>query len=56
MPCSLYVGVRATLGELRFTLTLRVVPTDLRVIFGYSFLRFFDPEIWWRDRRMSIFK
>ena len=33
------------LGELRFSLTLRVVPTDLRVILDYLFLRFFDPEI-----------
>ena len=56
MPCSHYVVVRATLGEIRFTLTLRVVPTDLRVILGYPFLRFFDPEIWWRDRRMTIYK
>ena len=31
MPYTHYVVVRATLGELRFTLTLRVVPTDLRV-------------------------
>ena len=44
MPCHHYVVVRATLGELRFTLTLRVAPTDLRVILGYPFLRFFDPK------------
>ena len=46
MPCHHYVVVRATLAELRFTLTLRVIPTDLRVILGYQLLRFFDPEIW----------
>ena len=44
MPCHHYIVARATLGELRFTLTLRVVPTDLRVILGYPFLRFFDPK------------
>ena len=32
MHCTHYVVVRASLGELRFTLTPRVVPTDLRVI------------------------
>ena len=52
-PCSIRA---ATLGELRFTLTLRVVPTDPRVTLGYPFLRFFDPEIWWRERKMNISK
>ena len=56
MPCTHYVVVRATPGELRFSLTLRVIPTDLRVIFGYPFMRFCDSEIWWWDRRMSIIK
>ena len=46
MPCTHYVVVRTTLWELRFSLALRVVPTDLRVILGYLFLRFFDPEVW----------
>ena len=56
MPCKHCVIVRARLGELPFTLTLRVVPTYLRVILGYPFLRFFDPEIYWRDRVMRITK
>ena len=56
MPCKHCAIVRARLGELPFSLTLRVVPTDLRVILGYPFLRFSDPEIYWRDRVMRITK
>ena len=36
--------------------SLRRHYTDLRVILGYPVLRFFDPEIWWRERIMFIRK
>ena len=54
MECVSYVIVAAVLGALSFPLSLRVIPSSVRVILGFSFLHHFNPRISWRAGTLTI--
>ena len=54
MECAFYVVVTAVLGALSFPLSLRVVPSSIRVILGFTFLHQFNPRISWRSGTLTI--
>ena len=54
MECVSYVVVTAVLGALSLQLSLRVIPSSVRVILGFPFLQHYDPRISWRDGTLTI--
>ena len=54
MECASYVVVTAVLGALSSPLSLRVIPSSIRVILGLPFLHRFNPRISWRAGTMTI--
>ena len=54
MECASYVVVTAVWGALSFQLSLRVIPSSVRVILGFPFLQHFDPRISWRNGTLTI--
>ena len=54
MECASHVVVTAVLGALSFQLSLRVIPSSVRVILCFHFLQHFDPRIFWRRGTLAI--
>ena len=54
MEYASYVVVTAVLGALSFPLSIRVVPSSIRVILGFPFLHQFNPRISWRAGTLTI--
>ena len=54
MECASYVVVTAVLGVLSFPLSLRVIPSSIRLILGPRFLHRFNPRISWRAGTLTI--
>ena len=54
MECASYVVVSSVLGALSFPLSLRVVPSSIRVIFVFHFLHQFNQRISWRAGTLTI--
>ena len=50
MECASYVVVAAVLWALCFQISMRVIPSSVRVILGFPFLQHFDPRISWCGR------
>ena len=54
VPCTHFVRCRCHLGDLAFTVSLRLIPTQLQILLGYPFLCRFQPAIDWRKRTLTI--